>query len=246
MSDSESWIDWYFERAKRTPSAEDHDFYFKTIKPSMSPKMMRQVAKVVLDSDNPHTVDWRAVRPAHFWLKKDQLDKRTLAAAMSNAKRLAAKGVTRRFNRWFEKQLGWDRKSTRTNIEILSEDQYLEIEREAMKGMAEDMAAGIRAFMRLMYYVGLTPGAVASLKREDLVQADGRVLIFKTGRLYDLPDHVRLPLTAWLRIKAQAQHKGHRAKSPGKLRLFRVDHHRIAGKFPKLNGTFKSLKRLGA
>lgn len=241
-----NWVDWYFERAKRPPSAEDHDFYFRTIKPSMSPKMMGQVAKVVLDIDNPHTVDWRFLRPAHFWLKKDMLDNRTLVAAMSNAKRMAAKGVTRRFNRWFEKQLGWERKSTRSHLEILTEDQYLEIEREALNGIPEDMAAGLKAYMRLMYYAGFSPGACASLKREDMIQADGRVLIFKAGRVYDLPDHVRLPLLAWLRIKAQATHKGHRAKNPGRLRLFRLDMHRIASKFPKLNETYKSVKRLSA
>lgn len=241
-----NWIDWYFERANRPPSADDHEFYFKTIKPSMSPKMLRQVAKVVLDNDNPHTVDWRFLRPAHFWLKKDLLDHRTLIAAMSNAKRLASKGVTRRFNRWFDKQLGWEHKRASRIIEILSEDKYLEIEREAVKGMAEDLSVGLRAFMRMMYYTGLSAGAVSSLKVEDLIMVDGRALVYKAGKIYDLPDHVRLPLVAWLRVKAGATHRGYRAKKPGNLRLFRLDHHRIANKFPKLPETYKSLKRLSA
>lgn len=238
-----NWIDWYFQRARQRVSAQAHDLFWNQIKPACSSKMLAQICQGTLDIPDPTVVDWRFIRPAHLWLKRDSLDKRTLSTGMYNIKRIVAAGGQRRINPWFIKQMGWKSSAESRVISLLSEADYDLIEVSALEGLPEDFALGVRAILRLMYYAGISHSRLAQIRYNDIVFVDGRTLVYSGGYLLELPPHVSLPLIAWIRHRAEAVTKG-RKPSGGDSRVFRVDQARVGAKFPKLIDTYNSLRRL--
>lgn len=241
------WKDWYFERARQRVTPEAKDLFWKQIKPGCSNKVLAQIAKGVLDIEDPHVVDWRFLRPAHVFLRADALDKQTLSGAMNNIKRIVTNGAQRRISSWFMDQLGWrPGVEKQTQISILSEDEFSQIESGAISGLPDDLAMGVKAMMRLMYYAGMSSRQVAIIKSEDITLVDGRMLLYSRGLLYELPDHIRLPLAAWIRMRAEKKQRGRKVKSDGTGKVFRADQARVVSKLPKLPDTFKSIRRLRA
>lgn len=236
-----NWVDWYFERARVRPDQAARNLYWKEIGPGCSNRMLAQVAQVVLDMPDPTMVDWRFLRPGHLWLKHDQIDRRTLSAAMSNIKRIASKGAQRRVHPWFNNQMGWERAKASKSLNILTEEDYILVEEGATSGIATDLGLGVRTALRLMYYAGLQPGLLARLELDDILEVDGRMLLYSSGRLLEMPDHIRLVLAPWLRYIREAKLKGRKAKA---AKVFRTDVIRIANQFKSLTETYFSLRRL--
>lgn len=237
------WKVWYFSKARKPPSKRVFNLLFNEIGPGCSNKMLAAIAEGVLDIGNPFAVDWRFIRPAHIWMMRHKMDRRTMSAGMSNARRLVSKGIQRRVNPWILDQLGWKVYKKVGALEIVDEDQFKAIEDGAVLGQPEDLAVGIRAILRLIYYAGLNATQAGMIRYDDLVYADGRALLYKSGRLIELPDHVRLPIAEWIRVRAEKRTRGRLL--PNAL-IFRADQKAVCYKHTKLSETFKSFKRLSA
>lgn len=236
MENQINWKDWYFAKAKQ-PDPFVTKLVFDVIKPGCTLKIMEQISQGVLDVENPFVVNWRFVRFSHAWLKRDVVDRRTFNASLTLHMRLAGRGFYRGLSGWIQKAAGWTRKADKTALSFITEQQYMDIEKAALHHMPKELAIGVTAAMRLVYYCGLKASTVYSLKREDVVNVDGRTLLYKSGKLYDLPDHVRVPLAEWIRRPTIR---------PGvaRGRIFNVAVNKALIAAKELHSTFTSMRRL--
>lgn len=238
LSPRELWQSWYFEQAKKPVSPFIRNLFWNEIKPGTSPKMLATIAKGVLDIDDPYVIDWRSVRPAHLYLKRDEVSPRATLSALSNMSRMSSRGLQRVMPSWFRYFTGWSvRQVAAKTLNVIEEEEFATILKEATHGQSEEFSLGVRALFGIAYYCGLRSSQAGTLVLDDLIAYDGRTFIAKYGRLIELPDHVREPLAAWMRVK--------KLRSGTKL-LFSTNQKRALAKYPKLYETHVSLKRMRA
>lgn len=240
MEHTINWMDWYFSHPKKT-DPEITKLVFDVVKPGCSKKALTQIAKGVLDIDNPYLVNWKFFRMGHAYLKMSNLDRRTFGSAVSHSLRLSSKGFFRAPAPWVRIAAGWPKQDKKRNKELIfiPEDKFLEIEAAATQEAPTEMALGIRVALRLSYYCGMPINAVSTIRLEDLVEANGQTLLYKSGSLYDLPDHVRVPLAEWIRVRYE-----HTRKVTPRTRVFTPPVYRAVAPIKTLHQTFYSIRKL--
>lgn len=233
------WKDWYFARAKVAPSPLMRRLFWDEIKPGCSKKQLGIISKSVLDIDDPTKVDWTRIRAGHLYLRRDAISQRAALSAMSNITRLMSKGLIARTSEWFREFSGWKKKAAKTQPhQVVDEETFRNILEESTKGMPDDVKKGTEALLCLAYYCGLKTSQAGLVRQNDFLQTDGRLYLYKVGRLIELPDHVRSPIHIWLRAR-----KLGKAAGPNPA-LFRQEHRKILSKYPRLYETYASLRRM--
>ena len=239
LSPRETWMQWYFDKAREPAPPLIRRLFWYDIKPGTSPKALASIAKGVLDIDDPHVVDWRNVRTFHLYVKRDNLSPRTVLSALSNMARISSRGIQRVMPSWFRYFTGWSKREVgKAVLEVTDEETFRLIVQEVTSGQPEDMQLGTAALFSIAYYLGLKTSQANGLRFEDLIMVDGKAYLAKVGRLIELPDHVRLPLAAWLRVR--------RAKKTADFYVFKPPQKRALAKYPTLYETHVSLKRMRA
>lgn len=238
LSPRELWQTWYFEQAKKPVTPFVRNLFWNVTKPGTSPKMLATISKGVLDIDDPYVVDWRNVRAAHLYLKRDNISPRATLSALSNMSRMNSHGLQRVIPSWFRYFTGWSvRQVAAKTLNVIEEEEFAAILEEVTHGQSKEFSLGVRALFSIAYYCGLRGAQAGNLVLDDLIAYDGRTFLAKYARLIELPDHVREPLSAWIRVKKLRK---------GTKFLFSTNQKRALAKYPKLYETFVSLKRMRA
>ena len=231
------WKSWYLDRAKVPADAKRKRLIWDEIKPGCSKKQLAALAKNVLDMDDPLQVDWCSVRATHFYLAKDNTNHRALMSGVSNMTRMVSKGTIRKNCNWFRVFLGWSKtKYLSKTLEIIDHDKFLDIVLEVTKNQPHETALGLSAIFHMAYYTGLKAAQLGHIRASNMFTVDGKVLVFASGRLIELPPHVLVPLKTYLRTR-----KPIRSKDPA---LFKIEHKQALGRYPTLTDTYTSLARM--
>lgn len=231
-----NWKDWYFTRAKSPISPTRSHLLWREVRVSSSPRALKGIAESVLDMDNPYMVDWTNIRSGHLLLKMESVDKRTMLLAQSVLQRLVSKGIIPKANEWFRKLTGFSKRKTATpTLEILNEDQFLKL-LESLDDLPGAVGWGLRAALPLRYYCGMTHGQVTNLRKSDIIYRNREILIYCSGRLINLPPHVRKPLEKYL-----VSGPKYRSEDP---KIFTGTHSKTLAKYPNLHNTYQSLRKM--
>lgn len=231
-----NWKDWYLARARRPASPKRRVLFWDEIRPGTSKRNLAAIAKT-LDIPDPNEVDWFSLRGGHLFLLG--ASNGTITAAGSVIRRLAGKRLVRGPPNWLMRRVGW-KKGARRSLVVRDEAEFAEILDELDKcSEPADVRLGARAAFLLSYYCGLTPSQVGRARYEDLVLHDGRTYLFSAGRLIDLPPRVLTPLNTWLRSRNNPRLNGHSL-------LFRNEQKRLLARYPHLQDTHTSIRRMKA
>lgn len=231
------WKEWYWEQAKKPPTPFKMRLLWGDTKYGFNEKALALVAKTLLDKPRHHDVDWTNVRQMHLYLGKDKLQDRTIKSMLSNIRRLQSKKMMPGTNCWFFEHTGWQKKpSSLKEHSVTEEEQFQEIVATVCEGLPPENQIGMKCAFYLAYYLGLKSSQVGGLRVQDFYATDGKVYLFKAGRLIELPEHIRLLVTAQIRSKASSK-----VNNPP---LFRIENKRALARYPKLHETYVGLKRM--
>jgi len=237
LNNTTDWKEWYLSRASQAPSARRRHLIWNEIRPGCSKKQLAVIAKGVLDIEDPTKVDWCSVRATHMYLALDRTNTKAIMSGMSNLTRFVSKGMIRRSCNWFRLFVGWSKvRHLNKVLEVIDQEKFASIIVEIMKNQPQEHALALSAIFHLAYYTGLRSSQLGHLRASSVFNVDGKVLIFASGRLIELPPHVLVPLKAYLRVK-----KATRAKDPA---LFKPEVKLALAKYPTITDTYISLARM--
>lgn len=231
------WKEWFWAKAKEPPSPFKRRLLWLEYKPGCNEKILATAAKLMLDIDRPRDVDWTNVRQMHMYLAKDKIQDRILKSLLSNMRRMQSKQFVPGGSRWFLDFTGWQKKpvSIREHA-VVEEENFKEIVDGVIQNMSSDLAHGTKLAFHLAYYLGLKNGQIGGLRVRDFYSTNGRMYLFKAGRLIELPSEIQQLAAGQIRTKL-----GSKVANPP---LFKIETKRALSPYSKLHETYYGLKRM--
>lgn len=209
MSVGAHWKAWYMGKLAEPPRGKLHrNWLANTMTLGTGRSTMEAFAKTCLppsiaQSYVAGSADWSRLRMGHLYLMgltgdhplAPGADPHTLSRMAYHVRHMRSFGALAFPNydldTYVKKRVGAAALGRiGAGIGVISEEHFYNIVEAAIMGAAVDRARAITLGLNLMYYCGIKPVSLSSLKWAEILDISGSRFIWARGRLICLPSHV--------------------------------------------------------
>ena len=205
MGVGDKWRAWYMQRLADPPRGNlRRSWLSDSVTMGTGRSTLESFAKACLPSDIAKSyaagsADWTRLRLGHLYLMglggkyplARGMDHLTLARMSYHVRHLRSFGALAVPN--YDLDTALKVAARRKNADergVVSEQHFQNIVEAAVRGAPEDRARALALGLNLMYYCGIRPVSLASLRWSEILDIAGSRFLWARGRLFCLPSHI--------------------------------------------------------